>query len=223
MVRTLIATAAALSLAQAPAVSTAARFRSGGVPALPASVVGGGEVYLEVAVDANGRVTGITPLRTTPPFADLVTAAVRGWQFTPALRSDTAVPSTVLVAAIFRAPVVAGPTIGEVPQDVATGSGRTAYPVSTTIPVFPPTAQASGVVLVEAKVDSLGTVADVIPIRSAPPFDEPATQAVRQWRFRPARFAGAPTSTYVYVILGFPLPVVGTPTLPGNPPSSPRD
>jgi TonB family protein len=219
MLRTLIAVAAALSLAQVPAVTTAARFRSGTVPELPASVVGGGEVYLEVAVSASGRVTAVTPLRTTPPFTDLVTAAVRDWQFTPAVRNDVAVPSTVLVAAIFRAPVVAGPTIGEVPQDSGTGSGRTAYPVSTAIPPFPPTAQASGVVLVEANVDSLGTVANVVPIRSAPPFDEAATQAVRQWRFRPARFDGAPTSTYVYVILGFPLPIVGRPALPGNPPS----
>jgi TonB family protein len=219
MVKSLIAAGAVLALAQPPAMSAPARFRSGTVPALPTSAVGGGEVFLELAVGADGHVTGVTPLRTTPPYTDLVTAAVRDWQFSPAEQDDRPVASTVLVAAIFRPPVVVGPTIGEVPADVGSPSGRAAFPVTTPAPVFPALAHSSGVVLLEVRIDPLGTVADTVPIRSAPPFDAAASDAVKQWRFRPANVGGAPASTYAYAIVGFPLPVVGSPTLPG---SSPR-
>ena len=64
-----------------------------------------------------------------------------------------------------------------------------------------------GVVLIEATVDVMGRVADARVIRAAPPFDQAAMAAARQWRFRPARVKGRVTPTYVYLIFGFPVPV----------------
>src|SRR5262245_31029955 len=63
---------------------TPARFRSGALPDLPPLALGGGQVFVEASVSNAGRVTGVAPLRTTPPFTNLVVAAVRGWQFAPA-------------------------------------------------------------------------------------------------------------------------------------------
>ncbi|MEO8679994.1 MAG: TonB family protein [Vicinamibacterales bacterium] len=192
-----------------------AHYQSGGVPALPALAVAGGEVMLEVDVAADGRVASVTPLRVTPPFTDAVVNAVRGWRFQPAeqdapLRPGQTgkpprvpVPSKVLVAAVFRAPALTGPTLGQLPAEVRAASAEVAFPLATTIPSFPPNARGSGVVLLEGKVDGAGAVTSSRVIRSAAAFDDPARQALQQWRFRPARRAAN-----VYVIFGFPEPIV---------------
>jgi hypothetical protein len=44
-------------------------------------VVGGGQVILEVTISPEGQVATIAPSRTTPPFTDLIAAAVRDGQW----------------------------------------------------------------------------------------------------------------------------------------------
>src|SRR5688572_15687832 len=104
-----------------------AQLRQGKLPPIPIDAVGGGEVLVELDVTEGGSVTRVKPLRTTPPFTDLVVAAVRGWHFAPARELTQAdgrsahrpVPSSVLVAAVYRAPVLLGPTLGEVAKEVS--------------------------------------------------------------------------------------------------------
>jgi TonB family protein len=79
-----------------------------------------------------------------------------------------------------------------------------AFPASVQEPVYPARADAGGVVLIEARVNASGAVTATRVIGSAPPFDQPALDAARRWRFRPARGA----DTYAYLIFGFPQPVV---------------
>lgn len=196
-----------------------ARYVTGARPALPALAVGGGQAFLELVISPSGGVTTATPLRSTPPFTQAVAAAAGGWLFSPA-QEDTldpdgkptgraSVPAKVLVAALFRAPTLLTPTLGERPKDVVSASPEVAFPTATSEPVFPPQARGSGVVLIEALVDQAGKLADVKVIGSAPPFDEPALEAARRWRFRPARVGGRATATYVYLLFGFPEPVTG--------------
>jgi len=202
----------------APETYAPARYRAGTVPGLPAMVVGGGQVILELAIDRGGRVTAVTTLRTTPPFTDLVAGAVRDWQFVPAAgpagaarggerQPQTAVPSKVLVAAVFRPPAMNAPTLGEPGRDVAPASAESAFPLTTVMPPFPPSAAAGGVVLLEARVDRSGQVGETRVIQSAPPFDDAALATLKQWSFRPARVRGRPVSTVAYVLFGFPVPV----------------
>src|SRR5262245_25058070 len=54
------------------------------IPSVPTTAVAGGEVFLELTIDETGAVVAVAPLRTTPPFTDLITALVRGWRFAPA-------------------------------------------------------------------------------------------------------------------------------------------
>jgi TonB family protein len=197
---------------------TPARLRSGKIPPIPATAVGGGEVLLDLDVSAEGAVTRATPLRSTPPFTELLSAAVRDWEFFPARqaaetdtagaepRSRVAAPSNVLVAAVFRPPSLRAPTLGEPPKDTS-NSNILPFPAAMIPPLFPPKAASNGAVLLEAHVTATGLVDDVGVINSAPPFDDAAINAVRQWRFRPARMHGAPVSTYVYVVVGFRVPV----------------
>jgi TonB family protein len=215
----LVCVAAAIAAAQDS--FSPARYRSGGAPAMPSQAVGGGEVRLEVELDRAGRVTSMKPLRTTPPFADLIAGAVRTWQFEPAEEAvpdparpgappaRAAAPSRVLVAGLFRPPTLNTPTLGEAPRDVGAASDEIALPLSTTTPPYPPNALNGGVVLLEAMVDASGNVGRITVLQSIPPFDAPARTALESWRFRPARHHGDAVPSYVYVMFGFAPPVVG--------------
>ena len=199
--------------------NTAARYASGAVPGLPAvpQAVGGGQVFLELDVNESGAVVRATPRRTTPPFTQLVVDAVSGWRFSPAseekfdkqgksLGSGT-VSSKVLVAAFYRQPTVIGPTIGEAPRELGVASASIAYPTAITEPKFNVLSRDRGVVLVEALVDSTGKVASARVIGSAPPFDDAALEAARQWKFSPASGGNRVISSYVYLVFGFPEPI----------------
>jgi len=196
-----------------------ARYARGAPPALPAMTVGGGQAFLELTIRSNGTVESVRPIRSTPPFTQVLNNAVAGWQFTPALETTIDVdgkpvgprnvPSKVLVASMFRAPTLLTPTLGEQPADVGAPSADVAYPSSTPEPPFPPRALAAGIVLIEASVDTAGNVANARVIASSPAFDQAALDAARRWRFRPARIKGRAMPTYAYLVFGFPQPVTG--------------
>lgn len=194
--------------AQAPAAA-GPKLRTGSVPELPALAVGGGEVLLEVSVSATGQVTRVTPIRSVQPFTDATIAAVRGWEFVP--REDEEhrrIPSRVLVGALFRAPALYATPDDASPADLARPSSDIPFPVGTVMPAFPPLAHGGGVVLLEALVGATGAVETVQVIRSAPPFDSAAEAAAHRWLFRPAYVAPRAEPRYVYLVFGFPLPVV---------------
>jgi TonB family protein len=115
----------------------------------------------------------------------------------------------VFVAAVFRAPTLTAPTLGEIPKDVSTPSDSTPFPIATVTPPYPPTALVDGVVLTEVHVGLDGRVGDVRVTRSAPPFDEAASQAARGWVFRPARVRGRLVPTLAYIAFAFRQPVTG--------------
>jgi TonB family protein len=196
-----------------------AQYQTGAVPALPPLAVGGGQVLLEVSLGVDGRVTEVKPLRTTPPFTEMLTRAVRDWRFRPAEDADSSnragdnrsaarapVVSKVLVAGVFRPPALNLPTLGEAPKAGAPASDDTAFPLTMPAPMFPPQAIRSGVVLLEARVDRGGQASDIKVLRSSAPFDDVARRAVSDWVFRPARIHGSDAATFVYVVLGFAAP-----------------
>jgi len=208
-----------------------ASYRSGRMPELPVMAVGGGEVVVELTISDRGAVTAVRPLRGTASYTDFVVDAVRTWQFVPAtelLTPATGKPgesvkrpieSRMTVAALFRPPsLYAGATLGEPVRDLQNPSDAVAFPTSTVLPTFHPSARASGIVMTEARVDRSGTVTDVSVKQSSPPFDDAAVKAAREWRFRPARVGGAPIASRVYQIFSFQIPVVlSAPSAPSVP------
>jgi TonB family protein len=199
-----------------PASFVPARYRSGpAAPVLPVMAPNGGNVFLEVALDADGRVAAVKPLLATPPFTQLVVDAVRRWQFESA-RDDVEGPiaSTVLVAAVFRPPTLYTLGLNEPPADVAVSQVTTPVPIAPPPPVFPPGALQGGVVVLEAQVGEDGTVARMRVIRSAPPFDGAARDALQHWRFQPAVVRGVRVRAFAYVIFGFQAPVTTVPKHP---------
>jgi TonB family protein len=115
----------------------------------------------------------------------------------------------VLVAALIRAPALIGPTLGDMPRDIGSESDSTPFPFSTVTPLFPPRARDAGIVMIETTIDAGGTTTANRVVRSSPSFDEAALNALRQWRFRPARILGSATPTLAYVIMGFRQPALG--------------
>ena len=199
-----------------------AKYRDGALPALPPpTVVGGGEVMIELDVTSGGAVRGAKALRTTPPYTAALIDATKTWRFTPAEVENEnpnpapgepkwkTVDSTVLVAAVIRAPALIGPTLGDTPRDVGSESDTTPFPFSTTTPLFPPLARDAGIVLIETTIDVRGEPTNSRVLRSSPSFDKAALTAVSQWRFRAARILGSTTPTLAYVIVGFRQPALG--------------
>ena len=184
---------------------TPARFAGGAPPGLAPMALGGGQAIVELTVSANGNIEKVRPVRTTPPFTQMLLDTLVGWRFTPATETPFSndgypglprdIPSKVIVAAVYRAPVLQGPSQGERPVDVAEPSADVTFPSSLREPDFPVRARDGGVVMVEVRVNSSGIVAASRVVASAPPFDQPALEAARQWRFRPSRVAAAPRAT----------------------------
>ncbi|MFQ5790368.1 MAG: TonB family protein [Acidobacteriota bacterium] len=187
-----------------------ARFTSGDVPAQPVQTLGGGEVLLELEVDASGTVASVVTLRSTPPFTELLREKVARWRFEPATEKKGPVESKVLVAGWFRPPTLfRGAMPGAAPRDVRAPSPELPFPRSTSTPPYPPRALGNRVVLVEVEVGEAGQVAEARVVRSATGFDVASLKAARQWKFRPARREGAPSVALAYIVFGFREPVTG--------------
>jgi TonB family protein len=203
---------AAASAGQADAMFVPARLVGGSVPLTPSpNVLAQIEEVLQVAVDVTGGVAQMTPLRASPLPADLLTPAVSGWRFQPALDQGLAVSSRVLVAAIFRpAQIDNSPTLGTPPVDRAAPSNEIPYPIAMQTPPYPPAAIGEGVVLVEVLVGVDGRVLQQRLATGAGGFDQAALDAASRWSFRPARLNGRAVEAYAYLVFGFRQPVVGS-------------
>jgi TonB family protein len=93
-------------------------------------------------------------------------------------------------------------------------------------PVYPPAAIAArvgGSVQVEAQIDASGRVTGARVVRSLPPLDQAALDAVRQWEFAPTVVAGNAVSVLHTVDVPFtPPPVPEPPARPEpGPPNTP--
>ena len=183
-----------------------ASYVSGEAPVQPPQVPGGGQVLLELAVGEDGKVLKGHTLRSTPPFTELLVDAVRLWRFQPAEERGKEVESAVLVAGLFRPPTLTGPDPREAPEDVNPPSKLIPMPYAMARPDYPSSAVADGVVLVEIIVERDGTVEAARVLRSSAAFDNAATEAVLQWKFRPARRDGQPVPSLAYVVFGFRQP-----------------
>ncbi|MGC4084541.1 MAG: energy transducer TonB [Vicinamibacterales bacterium] len=80
--------------------------------------------------------------------------------------------------------------------------------VNDVAPSYPAIARSAGVrgiVIIEATIDTNGAVVAARILRSVPLLDEAALQAVRQWRYVPARLNGTPTAVLITVTVNFEL------------------
>ena len=199
--------AATMTMANGASGVVPARFMRGDLPAAPVTAVSGGEVWADLAVTSDGAVASVDLLRTTPPMSDALLASVRDWQFAPARDGAGAVESHVFVAAVFTAPSLLAPTLGEPPRTIAAAPSDVPHPVATQAATYPPNAIGGGSILIEQSIDSTGSVDASRIVVSSPAFDAAATEAARSWIFEPAIRGGRPSPARVYLIFVFRPPV----------------
>jgi TonB family protein len=210
----LVASCAVVALAAVDPY-TPARYSAGPIPPMPVEAIGGGQVFLELTVTPRGAVDGVRILRSTRPFTQVAIDAVRAWRFLPAEEPTAAavrlpVTSKVLAAGLFRPPALFdGAVPGEPPTDVAAPSDEIPFPTAVIVAPYPVTALGDGVVLIEVQVEPGGNATNARVVRSAPPFDDAALMAARQWTFRPARLRGQLVATLAYILFGFRQPITG--------------
>ena len=109
-------------------------------------------------------------------------------------------------------PVTAEPVRSAKPVDVPPvrlHSGITApRKIVDVAPIFPLLARETrvdGIVILEATIDAQGDVRNVQVLRSVTFLDQAAIDAVRQWRFEPARLNGAPIPVIMTITVRFAL------------------
>ena len=185
-----------------------ARRVSGSLPATPPpTVIGWIDETLEVAIDATGHVAEVKMLRATQLPTDPLALAVADWRFRPATYGGHAVPSRVLVAAMFRPPqLYDNPTLGAPPVDLAAPSDEIPFPLVNTPPRYPPLAIGDAIVLVEASVTANGRAQRLRIVGGAPTFDRAALDAAIRWSYRPARWNNRVVQAYAYLVFGFRQP-----------------
>ena len=189
-----------------------AKFVSGPVPAQPLRVTTGGQVILDVHVNADGVVDGMETLRRTPPYTNALRTAVAQWSFDPARQGETAVPARVLVVAVYLPPRLEGEQgPGTPPEDVAEAPPSEPFPIRIEAPSYPARAVGGGTVLLEVVVGADGAVGGATVAAGEPPFSSVALEAVRGWRFRPASLGGTPVAAVIDVVVSFPEPVLAVP------------
>ena len=193
---------------------SAPRLRGGGqAPLASPMVVGGGEVVLDVTVGTGGRVSKVDVVRATPPYTDLVSGAVKGWQFHAAQAAVKGAlqpaEGHVLVVAVYRPPqVYAGPAPGVATAVVGQPSAELPVPGALTMPAsYPPRATRDGTVLVEIELTAAGVPAGHRVLSQPSSFDSAALDTVRGWRFGfPSEPTGA-SQLFVYALVGFREPI----------------
>jgi TonB family protein len=210
----IVAVLVATSGAAAAQMISSPRLKTSELPVPSPEAFGGGEVVLELAVDATGVVTQVTSLRVTPPFSETMSKMAASWRFQPAAavinKRETAVPGRVLVVGMFRPPsVYAGPAPGAPPEARGAPSPDVPRPAALVMPAYPPNVTGDRMVLIEIELTPKGEALGYRVGSPASGFDSAAIDAVKAWRFNPPTAATTPERLFVYAVIGFRTPVVG--------------
>ena len=186
-----------------------------------------GVVIIETLIGEDGAVREATVLRPVPMLDQAAIDAVLRWKYTPTLLNGQPVPVIMTVTVTFTlnnasqaAQSAAQQVAPDAPETVRfmTASGVEMVPVRVggevkepikikhVPPVYPPDAQRDGlqgVVIIEATIDTDGTVKQARVLRPASVFEESALSAVRQWKYTPTLVNGVAVPVMMTVTVTF--------------------
>jgi len=181
-------------------------------PAHPVQTVEGGEVAFEAHVNRQGNIERLRLLSGRPPFAQSAIQTVSQWRFIPASR-EAPTDAKVGIFVLFRrrAMFTAGPTKHHYDWPLPEGA-RAALPTDISYPRYPVNTVAEGVVILQLRIAPSGAIENIKVIRDVPPLTNAAQEAVREWKFSPARSEGQPIPGTAVVAISFQRPFVQPPT-----------
>jgi hypothetical protein len=173
-------------------------------PAHPLNTLATGVSVVEI--ELNGRTGGQQTrlLYGTSPFAAPGLNALMSWGF--ALPPQTNIARTSITF-LFRSP--AGYPVSIPPIAIKPGSrgpDSSAIPQEIVDPGYPMTSTAQGAVIFAVRISAEGAVTGVKTISGDSSLAGQSQQAVKNWRFSPARTSGKEVSSTAYVVISFVRP-----------------
>jgi TonB family protein len=163
-----------------------------------------GLVVAEVEIEPISGKMQTRVLCGEPPFVASAEEALKQWRFILAPETDIGRTS---VTFLFRPPAMYSVKIGTTatwPWDL--DGDFPALPQQVIDPGYPPSSLATGAAIFEVQVSASGMVTSIKTIGGVQPLTNKAQEAVRKWRFSPARVSGKAAPSTVFVVISFVLP-----------------
>jgi len=201
-VRSVIIAACALSLFQQQDISLLLEHAT--PLSRPLNTEATGLSVAEIEVDARTHSMQTRQLYGNLPFVTPGLNALMTWSFVVPPR----VPSgRASVTFLFRSPAIYSVRIP--PPAVKPWAGATntsALPQEIVDPGYPPMSVAEGTLIAILRISADGKVISVEKFSGEAIFFEQSENALKNWKFSPARISNKPTSPSVYVVISFVRP-----------------
>ena len=183
----------------------------------PIRSVAAGVVVLELAIDDNGRVIDAIARHDIPSLTSAAVLGVKKWEYKAAMKDGEPVWSRATVAVMFNPPIATSPVeLSPLTSDFE--APRHKYPpeppdVASAFPAIYPFAY-TGIdlfVALSVNVAPDGSVESLKLIHGLKPITETTEDAIKKWRFLPARYNGKAIDAPIAVAFVYRIPVVNNP------------
>ena len=173
-------------------------------PAHPVNTPATGLVVVEIEIERTTIKMQTRVLCGESPFVPSALEALERWRFVAPPEAEIGRTS---VTFLFQSPAIYSVKIGATairPWNL--DKDFPALPQEIIDPGYPPTSLATGAVILEVRVNASGIVTGARPVSGIEPLTDQAQEAVKQWRFSPARISGKAAPSTVFVVISFVLP-----------------
>jgi outer membrane biosynthesis protein TonB len=180
-----------------------------------------GLVVLSVGLDSAGHIGDIETVRALPSATARSLIAAQNWNFAAATLDGKGIDSSITLNILFNPANVASRRVALQGPDLWAGAPNPEDYIpprvkSAIYAANPATTLVSGPVALDVRVTKSGRVRKASAIWTIPSLTGAAIAAVKQWRFTPGRFRGAPIESRTAVVFVFRPPTTTTP--PGSSP-----
>jgi outer membrane biosynthesis protein TonB len=171
----------------------------------PSQAIFGGEVVLDSLIDIHGRLMQIRVVRGNSPLLEKALDAVQTWSFYPARLDGHAVAARIGITFQFLQSDERGRAapVHKFDEPSAVWPERAALPLVTVDPLFPPTTDRDGGVILYDVVAADGQLSSVKVLSQSESLAPEAIAALQQWRFVPGRRAGIDSKSAGIVVMDF--------------------
>ncbi len=151
------------------------------IPSYPPLGTNGGAVVAELHL-SQGTTTEVRVLSGQEPFVSSARSALLRWNLAVSPRRSRA-----LAIVCYRGPGLFD--LGSTAQEISHGDRNKSLPYPKTIlpPSFPPNSLGEGGVVLKLRVETDGSISEVKTIRPDGSLTAASIEAVREWKFSPAR------------------------------------
>lgn len=170
-----------------------------------------GKVVVRIVISTEGRVIEAKVLSGHPMLMSATLDAVKQWKFRPYVLNNERVEVDTTATVEYKAdpPHVVTPKPFQGPRKLRVSQSVVEGMMLTKVgPVYPLEAQAKhiqGDVILQATIDKEGNIAGLKVISGHPLLAEAATEAVRQWKYKPYRLNGEPVEVETTIKIQFRL------------------